>query len=295
MPKLAILGCGYVGRAVLERALACGWQVSTLTRNPETAASLRALGAAVIEAELDSASWHGTLDPEQDMVLNCVSSAGGGLPGYEKSYVNGMRSLSDWAARGKVGTVVYTSATSVYPQSDGSWVTEASSTEGASPNGQYLLQSEAVLAAAPVGRWFTLRLAGIYGLGRHFFLDRLRAGETHFSGSPDTYLNLIFLEDIVSAIEAVFASGLEVRNRIYNLADGNPAPRGEMLRWLAQEVGSAAPTFEAELAGKRDAGRRSAAGAMPNRRVSIERIGTEYGWQPKFKDYQAGFTHLLQS
>src|SRR4051794_36558855 len=115
--RLIIFGCGYVGSAVARRAVQAGWKVRALTRNPEKAAALRNQGIDVVVADLASQAWHATFAAGADFVLNAVSSGGAGLEGYRHSYVEGMRSLLSWIRAGApVGTLVYTSSTSVYPQ-----------------------------------------------------------------------------------------------------------------------------------------------------------------------------------
>jgi nucleoside-diphosphate-sugar epimerase len=294
-PKLIIFGCGYVGGEVARQAVAKGWDVRALTRNPDKARALRELGLAQVEvAELDSPEWHDKFDPHPDYVLNCVSSAGGGIDGYRKSYIDGQRSILQWAAGGHVGTYVYTGATSVYPQADGEWVDEAAPTDNASDHGGVLLESEGLLAGAPgVSRWFVLRLGGIYGPGRHYFVDALRAGQNDFPGSGETWLNLIHRDDIVRAVFASFAAPAQIANRIYNVTDGHPAPRGEIIGWLAKELGASEPVFAPAQARARDSGRRSTAGRMPDRRIDAGLIGRELGWTPQYGDYRAGFAGLL--
>lgn len=74
-----IFGCGYVGTALAEYLIEQGVRVGALTRNREKAARLRELGVAeVIEAELDSSTWHAQVRGQYEAVVNCVSSAGGG-------------------------------------------------------------------------------------------------------------------------------------------------------------------------------------------------------------------------
>ena len=127
--RLVIVGCGYVGTAVAREACRAGLKVEALTRNPARAAELAALGAHPVVADLATDTWHGRLAPGADLVLNCVSSGGGGLDGYRRSYVEGMRSLLTWARRGPAGTIVYTSSTSVYPQDGGVMVDETAPTD----------------------------------------------------------------------------------------------------------------------------------------------------------------------
>ena len=118
--RLVIFGCGYIGSAVAEAALAAGARVEALTRNPGKAATLRALGLArVTVADLASADWHAQVETSPDFVVNTVSS--GGPESYRRSYVGGMQSILAWtsAVATPVGTIVYTSSTAVYPQGGG--------------------------------------------------------------------------------------------------------------------------------------------------------------------------------
>jgi len=155
--RLVIFGCGYVGSAVARAALAAGARVEALTRNPEKAAALRESGLAkVVVAELGSTAWHTQIAPAPDFVVNCVSS--GGPDQYWQSYVVGMQSIVSWAAKsGPVGTMVYTSSTSVYPQGDGAVVDETAWAPGATPNGRTISESEVLLKTAPAGAAHRLR------------------------------------------------------------------------------------------------------------------------------------------
>ena len=42
--KITILGCGYLGRALAECSMKIGWEVTSFTRNPETAECLSQIG-----------------------------------------------------------------------------------------------------------------------------------------------------------------------------------------------------------------------------------------------------------
>ena len=61
------------------------------------AEALRAVGADVIVADLASEAWHRELPSVPRWVVNTVSSGGGGVEGYRKSYVDGTSSLVRWA------------------------------------------------------------------------------------------------------------------------------------------------------------------------------------------------------
>ncbi len=290
--RLVIFGCGYVGSAVARAALGAGAQVEALTRNPAKAAALRALGLSkVVVAELSSSDWHAQIAGGPDFAVNCVS-AGGGPDGYRRSYVAGMQSILAWAASGSapVGSLVYTSSTSVYPQGEGAVVDESASAEGGTPNGRTIRESELLLQNAPadaVHRHFILRLAGIYGPDRHHLLDQLRSGATALDGSGAHHLNLAHRDDIVAAILACLGASPAVADEVFNVADTAPALRGEVVRWMATRLGRPVPAFDGNTTARRGGL------PMPDRVISSAKIRRMLGWRPQFPDYRAGFENLL--
>lgn len=289
--RLVIFGCGYVGSALARAAVAAGASVEALTRNPEKAAALRAAGLAkVVVADLATDAWHGQIAGGADFVVNCVSS--GGPDAYRQSYVGGMQSVLAWASKGPapVGTLVYTSSTSVYPQGDGVVVTETAPAEGATPNGMIIRESEALLQCAPasaVRRHFILRLAGIYGPGRHHLLDQLRAGADQLGGSGAHRLNLAHRDDIVSAIMACLGAPAAVGSDLFNVADSAPALRAEVVGWLAGRLGRPVPGFDGSATTRRGGA------PMPDRIISNARIQQVLGWRPQYPDYRAGYENIL--
>ena len=141
--KLVVFGCGYLGSELSRQALELGWHVSAVTRNRDTAASLNDAGVhKVVVADLDDDSWHGEIESVQDYVVNCVGAASNDLDGYLKSYVDGQHSVVKWACDGQVGTYIFTSSTSVYPQTDRQLIDETASSDGVSEKGGLLLAAE---------------------------------------------------------------------------------------------------------------------------------------------------------
>jgi nucleoside-diphosphate-sugar epimerase len=289
--RLVILGCGYVGSALADAGLAAGGlRVEALTRNPAKAAALQAKGIATVVADLASADWHDQIEPGADFVVNCVSS--GGPEHYRRSYVDGMKSVLAWAAKGRkpIGTLVYTSSTAVYPQDGGVVVDENADAPGATPNGSIIRESEVLLQSVPaaaVRRHFILRLAGIYGPGRHHLLDQLRAGLPTLGGSGEHRLNLVHRDDIVSAIMACLAAPAAAGSDLFNVVDSAPARRSEVVGWLAEKLGRPSPGFDGS------AGPRRGGAPMPDRVIGHARIREKLGWQPRYADYRAGFESIL--
>jgi nucleoside-diphosphate-sugar epimerase len=284
---LFVAGCGYIGRAVAGAAMREGARVTALTRNPETAAALREAGVAVIVADLASDAWHRQCGEAPDLLLNCVSSGGGGLEAYRRSYVEGMASLAAWAARvGPVGTAVYTSSTSVYPQDGGQSVDEQAPTSGGSERAELLLEAEATLQNANDAwrRWFVLRLAGIYGPGRHHLLDQVASGEV--AGVGDHRLNLIHRDDAVAAILACLGAPATMGSGVFNVADDGAARKAEVAGWLAAQAGLPAPRFTG-------AGGSLRRPVVPDRVILSAKLRAKFGWRPKYPTYREGYGSFL--
>ncbi len=283
--KLVIFGCGYLGSELARQALELGWHVSAVTRNGDTAASLNDAGVhKVVVADLDDKSWQSEIDSTQDFVVNCVGAASDDLNGYLKSYVDGQDSVVKWARDGKVGTYVFTSSSSVYPQAERQLIDETASSDGVSERGGLLLAAEQLgfPGGGGIGRSFILRLSGLYGPDRHLFLDNVRKGVSQ-SGDGDRILNLIHRDDAVSAIFAVLQAGGENIGRIYNVSDGNPSPRAEIVGWLAEKLGVDAPSFSG-----------SDGSHAPNRKISNNRIRDELNWSPAFPSFREGYNSILK-
>jgi nucleoside-diphosphate-sugar epimerase len=271
---------------VAQAALAAGARVEALTRNPEKAVTLRAAGLAkVVVADLATAGWHGEIEPSPDFVVNTVSS--GGPDQYRQSYVGGMQSILTWAAGRKapIGTMVYTSSTSVYPQGDGAVVDESAPVGGTERAGILVGAEEKLRSAGDsCGRWFILRLAGIYGPGRHHFIEQMRSGEV--AGRGEQHLNLIHCDDAVAAIWACFAAPPEMKNEIFNVADDGPARKTEIAVWLARELKLAVPRFTGEPVSPRR-------GLTPDRIIANEKLKTRLGWRPRYPTYREGCVNFL--
>lgn len=288
--RLIVFGCGDVGGAVAREGIARGMSVTALTRNAATAAALHAAGAQVVVGELASTAWHGDVPGGAEYVLNAVSAGGGGLDGYRRSYLEGMRSIVAWAgARPGVGTIVYTSSTSVYPQDGGAVVDEEASTAGAGERGAILREAEEVLVSGwgPTGegsRVFILRLAGIYGPGRRHLVEQVRSGEV--AGRGEHRLNLAHRDDVAAAIWAAFGAPVEIEGGIFNVADDGAAPKAEVAAWLARRLGVAEPRFTGEPAG----GRRA---VTPDRVISNAKLKRVLGWAPRFPSFREGYENVF--
>lgn len=291
---LAVFGAGYIGGAFARRALAAGWRVTALTRNADTAAELRAAGCAVVVGELAGDAWWSdpALAGGADRVAVTVAAGGGGVDGYRRSYVEGLRSVVGWGRRvvadgGRAGRLIYTSSTSVYPQDGGVRVTEADLVGGEAETTRALVEAERIAGEWPGSGASVLRLAGIYGPGRTHLLEQVRNGEV--AGRPEAHLNLIYRDDILDAMEAVWSREPELGGtwaEVFNIADAGEATKGEVVAWLAERLGVAMPRFTGQPAG----GRRA---VTPDRIIDSARARAMLGWTARHRTFREGYSAVL--
>jgi len=305
--RLVVFGAGYIGGELARQAVARGVRVTALTRNEAKAAALRAEGIEAVVADLADAGWHAQIAGGADFVLNAVSSGGGGVDGYRHSYLAGMKSVLAWARqRGPVGTLVYTSSTSVYPQDGGVRVDELALTTARDERAGVLVETEALLLDAMAGggtrpsfapmvapgevappfaaRTFILRLAGIYGPARGHLLEQVRAGEV--AGHGGHHLNLAHRDDICAAIWAAFGAPATVTGEVFNVADNAPATKSDAVAWLAARLGVAPSRFTGLPAG----GRRA---VTPDRIILNTKLKVMLGWAPRYPSFREGYAALL--
>jgi nucleoside-diphosphate-sugar epimerase len=284
---LVIFGCGYVGAAVARWAADAQLRVTALTRNAASAIVLREVGIDTIVADLAGHAWHDELPVAPDFALNCVGSGGSGAEAYRRSYLEGMESISAWAAaHGGIQTLLYTSSTSVYPQGNGAVLDELAPVGASTDRTQVLIDTEARVrtGGAAWRRWFVLRLAGIYGPGRHQLLEQVRGGEV--TGAGENHLNLIHRDDIVTAVAACILAPESTANEIFNVADDGRARKSDIVAWLAGQLERPVPRFTGAPAG----GRRA---VTPDRVISNEKLKATLGWRPRYPTFREGYANLL--
>jgi len=281
--RVVIFGAGYIGGMLAQQALSAGAQVTILTRNTQTAEALRSPGVSAVVADLADSAWHDRIG-DADYVINCVSGGGAGTEGYRHSYLQGMRSVVAWLRAHPATACVYTSSTSVYPQSGCALVDESAEVDRTNERPAILVETEKTLLALPhaCGRRTVLRLAGIYGPGRHHLLEQVRSGEV--AGEGSNHLNLIHRDDICAAAWHVLTTS-EADGEIFNVADDNPTPKADVIAWLAAQLGVATPRFT----GRPAAGRRA---VTPDRKIVNEKL-KRLGWRPRYADFRSGYATIL--
>jgi nucleoside-diphosphate-sugar epimerase len=287
--RVLIVGCGYVGLPLGAELAQQGHQVSGLRRSPGAANELAAVGIKPLVADITQPTELARLPAEYDWVVNCVASGGGGEDEYRAVYLRGTQNLLEWLAPAPPQKFVYTSSTSVYGQTDGSTVTETSPAEPVLETGKILVATErALLEAAQVKQFpaVVLRLAGIYGPARGYWLRQYLKGEAKMVGEGKRVLNQIHREDVIGAIIAALERGRS--GSIYNVVDDEPVSQLALFQWLAGELDRALPPSVSEdqtTARKR---------GVTNKRVSNAKLKVELGYALKYPTFREGYRAELR-
>ena len=286
MKKILIIGCGYVGMPLGELLARKGHHVFGLRRSADADPDLQSRGITPIHADITSDLTH--LDPNFDAIVNLVSSTKGGIDDYRRVYLEGTRNILNWLSNSArpAQLYLYTSSTSVYAQTDGSWVTENSPAHPDSPTSQILLETERELLSSnrpfPI---FILRASGIYGPGRgHLFKQFLR-GEATMRDDGSAWINMIHVHDLAAAI-AHFIENPSLPPGIYNTTDNQPVTQRDFFQWLATQLNRPMPP-PAPTAPVRKRG-------LTNKRVSNAKLRAT-GFQFTHPTFREGYTPELRA
>ena len=287
--KVLIIGCGYVGLALGTELVRRGHQVTGLCRTGSREPELIGAGLTMAIADVTKPESLRGLAPDYDWVVNCVSATGGGLEGYKEVYLEGTRHVLQWLSASPLRNYVYTSSTSVYGQIDGGWIDETSPTAPVSATSQVLVQTEReLLEAASNGfRATILRVAGIYGPGRAYWLEQVRAGTACLDGAGERILNMIHRDDVVGAICAALERARP--GQVYNVVDNEPVSQRTFLEWLSTRLNAPVPQSSDTAFGtikKR---------GLTNKCVSNRKFREELAFQLEFPTFREGYTRLFQT
>ncbi len=269
MPRVLIAGCGFVGLATARLFFERGWEVVGCTHSPESAAGLAGESFPVVAADIadrEAVAAHAARGPF-DAVIHCASSGRGGAEQYRRVYLEGAQNL---AAVFAPATLLFTSSTSVYAQTDGAWVTEESPAEPDRETGRLLRETEEFVIAQ---HGIVARLGGIYGPGRSVLLRKFFDGTATIEGDGAKWINQAHRDDIASALVHLVTTRA---HGIFNVSDDQPLAQRALYAWLAERFSRPLPP-----SGPIDLNRKR---GWTNKRVSNAKLRA-LGWQPCFPSF----------
>lgn len=272
MSRVLIAGCGYVGEATANGFHDAGWNVEGWTASAESAAKLSNRPYPVRAVDVTSADVSGNFD----VVIHCVSSRGGDENEYRRLYFEGAKNLLRAFPN---ATLLFTSSTSVYAQTDGSIVDENSPAKPNHVKGQILRETEdLVLAASGI----VTRLGGIHGPGRSFFLTRFLEGAA--ADSSDRLINHVHRDDIVNAVLLLAERREECRGEIFNVVGDAPITGRDAEVWLSSRLKKPVSTTASKM--------RPNKRGQSNKRVSNRKLRA-LGWEPRYPSFEIAMSESI--
>lgn len=278
---IAMIGLGDLGTAVALRLLDEGARVTGVRRGSEAPARVE-----LLRADLGDCAALAALPEDIEAMVVSITPDRYDVEGYRATYLAAARNLASALTGRPLVRVLWVSSTSVYGAPIGSAqvgmeLDESVPARPASERGGVLLEAEEALAA---GGWpvTAVRLAGIYGPGRHALIERARQGRGA-PAEPVHWTNRIHRDDAADALVFLLRqafSGVELPGVVIG-SDGASAPRHEVLAWLADRLGVALTTVEDDD------------GRSPSRRLR-PRVLQELGFSWRYPDYRAGYGAMLR-
>jgi nucleoside-diphosphate-sugar epimerase len=286
MKHMFVFGLGYSASAIAALLRRSGWQVSGTVRSAAKFEAQTVQGfAPLLFSDTDG------IRRALESATHCLVSVPPGEAGDPVLAAYG-QALGDAP---KLHWIGYLSTIGVYGDLQGAWADEDTPAEPDTRRGVARIEAEAAWTAFCRERGLPLdifRLSGIYGPGRNP-LDRIRRGEARRIIKPGQVFNRIHVDDIAQTVAAaVFQERQEPGMRLFNLADGEPAPPQDVIQYAADLAGAPPPPeipFEsAELS---PMARSFYAG---NKRIRNDKIKRELGIALKYPTYREGLRALLE-
>jgi len=268
-----IAGCGDVGSVLASSLLQDGHVVYGLKRDTSSLPD----GVLPIQADLTNPETLRNLPERIDRLLFMPTPASRDPAGYQAIFIQGWRNL--WAGLKQTPSrTLLVSSTAVYGESEGGRVNEETPPEPTGFNGKILLKMEQ-LAASCTDNLVVVRISGIYGPGRERLI-RLAASEgLKVQQVPPCFTNRIHRDDAAAALKHLLE--IDGPEALYIATDSNPAPRYEVVEWLAKAQGRPAPiALTDEHAGR-------------GKRADNQRL-RDSGFELSYPDYRVGYGAVLK-
>jgi nucleoside-diphosphate-sugar epimerase len=272
-----IVGCGFVGLPLAREFVNAGWQTHAITGSESSAEQLRCERFHVQALDIrESDALRHLARRSFDVVIHCASSRRGNAADYEAVFFGGSQKL---LGNFDCGRFIFTSSTSVYAQTDGSWVDELSEANPKRETGQVLRKTEDLVVGSG---GIVARLAGLYGPGRCIPLRKLIDGEAIIEGDGMRVMNLLHQSDAAAALKFLADAGTP---GIFNVVDDFPVRQVDWYRYVCEALRKPLPP-----AGPPDLSRKR---GWTSKCVSNRKL-RRLGWEPLYATFKQGLQAVLE-
>ncbi|ELY51575.1 SDR family oxidoreductase [Natronococcus jeotgali] len=289
--RVAILGCGYVGRELGRQLLERGHEAIGVRRSDDGIERLEGDGIDPIRADLTDPTDLEAV-PDVDAVVFAASSGGRDAAAAREIYVEGLET-----AIGAFGErenpperLVYTSSTGVYGDHGGDWVDEETPIEPMTEKTEVLAEAERIARETPPEYGFdgtVARYAGLYGPDR-YRLERYLEGPVTAG-----YLNMVHRDDAAGAVRHLLEAD-RARGEVVQVVDDEPVEKWTFADWLADEAGLERPPkrTKAERLEDDDLSETARRRILASKRCSNARL-RELGYELAYPTFREGYREAI--
>jgi len=272
--RVLIAGCGDVGNVLAVSLMKGGHVVYGLKRD---ISSLPA-GVEPVQADLTDPGTLADLPMDIDGLVFMPTPASRDPSGYRAIFIEGWKNL--WAAlKNTPARTLVVSSTAVFGESAGGIVDERTIPGPTGFNGKILLKMEQ-LAGSCTDKLVVVRISGIYGPGRERLIRQAATGGLQVQKTPPYFTNRIHRDDAAAVLKHLLF--VDEPETLYIASDDLPAPRYEVVEWLARMQGADSPKgLISEHASR-------------GKRVSNQRL-KDSGFTLSYPDYRAGYGAVLSA
>jgi len=204
---ITIIGCGWLGLPLAEELVKQGHRVAGSVREPEKLEELKAIGVKGFHYSSEQrTSLPDEICAETEYLILTLPPQKRDEPKYYgellASLVRQFKHLKQ---------VIFTSSTGVYPQCSGTYAEDFSFLENEKAN-NVLFQAELALQTAAGSNLSILRLAGLFGGGRHPVHHLMGRSDVK---NPSGVVNLVHRSDAIRSI--LLCVGNEHAKGIFNV------------------------------------------------------------------------------
>jgi nucleoside-diphosphate-sugar epimerase len=298
---------GAIGRPLVRQLMAAGHEVTALTRSPEKADDLRALGARPVVCDaLERRALHeAVVGARPDAVVHQLTQFPHDLnpKRYAEQFVvtdrlrtEATRTLVEAALAAGARRLVAQSIALVYAPTGAPVKSEDDPLQSkAAPGFERSLGAirdlERLVTETEGIDGIVLRYGYFYGPGTSYapggpMAERVRRRRLPIVGGGTGVWSFVHVEDAAAATVLALAAG---RPGVYNVVDGEPARVSEWLPAYAAALGAKAPARVPSAVGRLGAGRGGVEAMTNARGASNEKAKRELGWDPRYPSWREGF------
>lgn len=255
-PLVLITGAtGAIGPLVVEAFLTAGYSIRTFSIDPPPAGAWPE-GVETLQGDITDLSAVRTAVQGVEAVvhlaalLHVVNPPDRLLGLYRKINVDGTKNVVETAVEADVGRILFFSTISVYGDTDGRIVNEATLTRPDTFYGRTKLEAEQIVLTAkdragnPIGT--VLRLAAVYGSrikgNYRQLLMALERGWFFPIGQGRNRRTVIYDKDVARAAVLALSSPMAA-GRLYNVSDGQYHRLDEIIGAITRALGRNPPRF----------------------------------------------------